>query len=340
MQIGLKPKAAVDLLRRFKEQLKAHEYKLEMCRIGEELFGLKPAPFQDIIKVRKDINLIDQLYALYLDAEDSFHRWEEMYWNELGEIVDSMNETINGYDARCRKLPVKLREWPAYDHIRSRINDYQVLIPLVGSMSKPSIKPRHWMEINSLIGSALAYDSEDFSLAHILNTSILLNKEDVEEICLGADKQLQLEIQINDLKSSWSIVAFEFTVLKSHTTPILKGFGPIVEGLEEAQMLIQSILSVRHVAPFREELLKLLGQLSETSDILELWIKVQMLWASLESVFLGGDISKQMPQESAKFKKTNKEWEKLMVKARETKLVVLSCSNENLKSMLPVNIST
>ena len=82
------------------------------------------------------------------------------------------------------------------------------------------------------------------------------------------------------------------------------------------------------MAPFRGDVQKFLTQLSDTADTLEMWVKVQMLWTSLESVFLGGDIAKQMPQEAKKFVKINKDWEKLMGRAAEMKLVIPCCSNE------------
>ncbi|CAN0527254.1 unnamed protein product, partial [Scytosiphon promiscuus] len=43
--------------------------------------------------------------------------------------------------------------------------------------------------------------------------------------------------------------------------------------------------------PFREEAQNELQVLSDTSDTLERWLKVQMMWCSLESVFTGGDIA-------------------------------------------------
>ena len=109
-----------------------------------------------------------------------------------------------------------------------------------------------------------------------------------------------------------------------------------MEELEEAQMNLQAMLTMRHVTPFRERVQELLQALSETSDTLERWVKVQMMWCSLESVFTGGDIAKQMPMEAKKFAKIDKEWSKVMGKAYETQLVVESAANEILRAALPM----
>lgn len=58
-----------------------------------------------------------------------------------------------------------------------------------------------------------------------------------------------------------------------------------------------------------------LTELSNTTDTLELWVKVQLLCTSLESVFMEGDIAKQMPQEAKKFIKIDKDWSTIMAKS-------------------------
>jgi dynein heavy chain len=51
-----------------------------------------------------------------------------------------------------------------------------------------------------------------------------------------------------------------------------------------------------------------LTTLSDTGDTIERWFKVQQMWTSLESVFTGGDIAKQMPMEANKFQQIDKDW--------------------------------
>jgi dynein heavy chain len=336
---GMKAQVGFDKLKKYKDELVSRERKLETYRAGEELFALRPTRFTELAKTRKDVNFIDQLYSIYADINTSVKAWSSILWENVAEQVNTMTDIVGSYEARCKKLPKKLREWPAYDEICTKIADLQGVLPLLTGLSKPSIKPRHWNEINQLLAptkTQLPYQSENFSLSHIWGSTMNQFKEEIEEICDGADKQLTIEKKLMELKEFWATAMFEFSIWKSRDIPVLKAFGYVIEQLEEAQMTLQSLLSVRHVLPFKDEVQKFLTTLSDTADTLEMWVKVQMLWTSLESVFLGGDIAKQMPTEAKKFSKINKEWDKLMVRASEVKLVVNCCSNELLRTTLPV----
>ena len=332
---GIAAPVAVERLKKFKDELTLRERKMDTYRAGEELFALRPTRFNELMKTRKEIQLLDTLYGLYVDVTTSVTAWRKIPWDEVAENVPTISDLTNGYDSRCKKLSKRLREWPAYTEVRNIVTDLSVLAPLLMEMSKPSIKPRHWDEINANLPKKIPYQDGDFPLAHVIDSSILTIKEIVEEVCDGADKQLQIEKKVNDLKEYWQGACFEFAVWKNRDVPVLKAFGFVIEELEEAQLQLQTLLSVRHVAPFRDDVQRFLAQLSDTADVLEMWVKVQMLWTSLESVFLGGDIAKQMPVEAKKFAKINKDWEKLMHRAAETKLVVPCCGNDVLRITLP-----
>eukprot|EP00606_Chrysophyceae_sp_TOSAG23-5_P000883 GSChrysophyteH2.ASY1.ANO1.1544.1 assembled CDS len=144
------------------------------------------------------------------------------------------------------------------------------------------------------------------------------HNDDIEEITDGADKQLKIENGLEEIEERWSTAFFIFKEWRGRGVNILQGTVAIMEELEETQMNLQAFLTMRHVAPFRE---------------------LQMMWCSLESVFTGGDIAKQMPVEAKKFGKVDKEWAKIMSNATNTSLVVEASANDVLRAGLPVMYS-
>ena len=57
-------------------------------------------------------------------------------------------------------------------------------------------------------------------------------------------------------------------------------------------MVLTTLNAQRHVTPFKPRVEELNKTFSEVNETLDLWIKVQLLWTSLEPVFTGGDIAR------------------------------------------------
>lgn len=77
---------------------------------------------------------------------------------------------------------------PIHTHTQvllSKITDFQEILPLIENLRKPSIKPRHWQEVMTITKTTFPYESETFSLAHIMDSPILKFKDDVEEVSAG-----------------------------------------------------------------------------------------------------------------------------------------------------------
>jgi len=64
------------------------------------------------------------------------------------------------------------------------------------------------------------------------------------------------------------------------------------ERLEEDSMTLATLNAQRHVAPFKPVVESTIKIFSDVFETLEMWIKVQKLWTSLEPVFTGGDIAR------------------------------------------------
>ena len=102
-------------------------------------------------------------------------------------------------------------------------------------------------------------------------------------------------------------------------------------------MNLGGMASSRYALPFKEDVDLWLAKLGETTEVIERWLYLQMLWMNLEAVFTGGDIAKQLPQDSKRFVAIDKAWIKMMAKSVETRNVVNLCyNNDMLKFLQPL----
>jgi len=339
---GIKPEEAVDRLNRFKEEFKIRDRKQESYKGGEELFALPITDYPALTEASKQLKLADQLFGLYVDVLETEENWKQILWVDVAVAITDMSDKIESYAGRMKKLPGKLREFSAYKKLKDLIENFQVVIPLLQEFTKESIRERHWTEVMELVKVApedFDFASPEFKLSSILAVDLATHNDDIEEITDGADKQLKIERGLEEIEERWGSATFVFKEWRGRGVNILQGTVAIMEELEETQMNLQAYLTMRHVTPFRERAQELLTNLSETSETLERWLKVQMMWCALESVFTGGDIAKQMPVEAKKFGKVDKDWAKIMSNALNTQLVVEASANENLRASLPVMYS-
>ena len=299
---------------------------------------MAPKRYQELEDVKKDIGNLTKLYSLYTDVINQEEEWSPTLWDEIGQRTEEMSTILAGYYNRCITMqPRKLRERDAYIELKDKIEALQTVLPLLEQLGKSSIKPRHWTEVIK-ISNADFTPGPELKLQDLLDAHLEDYKDEIEEITEGADKQLLIETKLGEIKDRWLIEEFQFMDYPKHSPPlfILKGVPKLMEDLDEAQMNLQTLLTMKHVTPFREEVQSKLTQLSDTQETLDRWLKVQLMWCALESVFLGGDISKQLPMEAKKFSKIDKEFVKIMTKATETRVVTQCCANEYLVNTLPM----
>ena len=337
-QMKITPKEAMQRLDKYTKMYEIKERKYERYNGGESLFALKHIEYPELVKTKKELALLKQLYDLYSDVTDTVKTWNDILWADATDNIDDMTEKIEGLEGRTLRMPRKLRDWPAYKELCKTVADFKTVLPLLVSLSSPAVQARHWQAVMKVTGTKFDVTGSEFTLSTLLEAQIAKYAEDIEEICESATKQLGIQNKMNDIKNRWSIEDFEFAPYKTRDVPVLQKVTPILEELEEAQMNCQTMLTMRHVAPFKEPLTSLLTTLSDTNETAERWLKVQLLWTSLESVFLGGDIAKQLPREAKQFSKIDKEFIKIMKKASDVLNIVGCCGDELLRTTLPVMV--
>jgi dynein heavy chain, axonemal len=266
--------------------------------------------------------------------------FKEKSWTEVTkEDLVGMEESANKYADQCIRLPKDLKEWKAYKDLKIRIDNLRDVLPIIIDLKKPSILTRHWAKIAEITNTKLNYENSDqMTIEDLMGANLLNFTEDIVDICESADKQMKIRAQLDEIQVYWDAANFEFAVWGKRDRPcMLQGLivSTIKERLDDDQMTLTTVNAQRHVTPFKVEVELKIKTFAEVSDQLDLWVKVQKLWTSMEPVFTGGDIARQMPLQAKQFQSIDKMWMKIMDKAVETKKVVPCCLNDILKDFLP-----
>ncbi|KAL7304210.1 hypothetical protein TKK_0003404 [Trichogramma kaykai] len=336
MQAGLTPREASDRQILFQNRFDGMWRKLQAYQSGEELFGLPITDYPELTQIRKELNLLQKLYKLYNDVIDRVSSYYDIPWGEVN--IEEINNELMEFQNRCRKLPKGLKEWPAFFALKKTIDDFNDMCPLLELMANKAMKPRHWQRIVEATNHVFDLESEGFCLKNILEAPLLKHKEDIEDICISAMKEKDIEAKLRQVVNEWSTHELTFMTFNNRGELLLRGdtTAETIGQLEDSLMILSSLMSNRYNAPFRKQIQQWLGDLSNTNEILERWLLVQNMWVYLEAVFVGGDIAKQLPKEAKRFSKIDKSWQKIMQRAHETPGVVPCCVGDDLlKQLLP-----
>ena len=336
MEVGLSPAEASGRLEAFQNQFDTLWRKHSSYSVGEDLFGLPHTDQSEIENIKKELNLLQRLYKLYNDVIDSVTEYKSIVWKKID--VEEISNELMEYQNRCRKLPKGLKEWPAFHDLKKIIDDFTDICPILELMSNKAMKQRHWTRIENITKFKFDLERNGFSLRDIMEAPLLENKEDIEDVCISAMKEKDIEAKLKGVVSEWSLQELEFLNFKNRGELLLRGdtTAESVSQVEDSLMILGSLLSNRYNAPFKKQIQKWVQDLSNTNEILERWLCVQNLWVYLEAVFVGGDIAKQLPKEAKRFYRIDKSWQKIMQRAHDTTNVVSCCvGDEYLRQNLP-----
>ncbi|KGL82064.1 Dynein heavy chain 8, axonemal, partial [Tinamus guttatus] len=303
---------------------------------GEQLFGLPVTDYEVLHKVRKELGLLQKLYGLYDTVMNNISGYYEILWSDVD--IEKINAELLDFQNRCRKLPKGLKNWQAFLDLKKRIDDFSESCPLLEMMTNKAMKQRHWNRIAETTGHQFDIESDTFCLRNIMEAPLLQHKDDIEDICISATKEKDIEAKLSQIVDSWGGQVLSFSPFKGRGELLLKGTesSEIITLMEDSLMILGSLLSNRYNAPFKKEIQSWIYKLSSSTDIIEEWLVVQNLWVYLEAVFVGGDIAKQLPQEAKRFQNIDKSWIKIMQRAHENPNVINCCvGDETMGQLLP-----
>ncbi|XP_036361906.1 dynein heavy chain 5, axonemal-like [Octopus sinensis] len=332
MEEGIEPREASDRMKIFQCIFDELWGKYLTYSGGEELFGLPVTEYPDLLRIKKELNLLQKLYQLYNAVLASVSGYYDIPWTEID--IDKINAELLEFQTRCRKLPKALKQWKAFFDLSKTIDDFNETCPLLEMMANKAMQPRHWERIEALTKHKFDVESDTFLLKNLMEAPLLPNKEDIEDVCISAVKEKDIEAKLKQVIQEWATQELAFSTFKNRGELLLKG-DTITEAIslnEDSLMVLGSLLSNRYNIPFKAAIQTWVTNLSTTAEIIENWIMVQNLWIYLEAVFVGGDIAKQLPQEAKRFSTIDKSWVRIMQRAHEIPNIVACCVGDDILS--------
>ncbi|XP_042277329.1 dynein axonemal heavy chain 10 isoform X2 [Thunnus maccoyii] len=297
-------------------------YEAELAKIvagrqelanAEKLLDLPVTMYPEMISMQKDMKGLRQIYDVYKAQKAAKTEWSQTLWVDLN--IQLLQDGVEGFIKSLRQLPKDVRALPVAFFLEGRMKEFRESLPLLLDLKNESLRDRHWKELMERTGTSFEMNPDTFTLENMFAMELHKYANVIGDIVTSAVKELSIEKGVREVVETWESMKFivqpYFKGMQQRSS-ILGAVDEILLNVDNDAMNLQSMAGSRFVGPFLGTIQQWEKDLSHISETIEVWLKVQRKWMYLESIFIGGDISSQLPEEAKKFDNIDKKFKEIM----------------------------
>ncbi|XP_019718448.1 dynein heavy chain 10, axonemal-like [Hippocampus comes] len=294
------------------ELAKAVEGRQDLAN-AEKLLDLPITVYPEIVSIQKDMNGYRLIYDIYQEQKAAKHKWSQTLWADLN--IHLLQEGTEGFIKDLKRLPKDVRSLPMAFFLEGRMKEFRDSLPLLLDLKNEALRERHWKELMDRTGTSFEMNPTTFTLENMFAMELHKYADVIGDIVTSASKELGIEKGVKEVVETWGNMQF---IIQSYSKgahqqcAVLGAVDEILLIVDNDAMNLQSMAGSRFVGPFLNTIQQWEKDLSLISETIEVWLLVQRKWMYLESIFIGGDISSQLPEEAKKFDIIDKKFKEIM----------------------------
>ncbi|KAG5844641.1 hypothetical protein ANANG_G00164650 [Anguilla anguilla] len=316
----------MSLMATFEAELARIESGRQELANAEKLFNLPITMYPELVRVQQDMSGLRQIYEIYKAQKVAKTEWSQTLWANLD--IQVLQEGIEGFIKSLRKLPKDVRCLPVAFFLEGRMKEFKDSLPLLVDLKDEALRERHWKELMERTGTSFEMNLETFTLENMFAMELHKYGSVIGDIVTSAVKELSIEKGVKEVVETWESMRFSVQRYFKGTQErgcILGAVDEILQSLDDNAMNLQSMAGSRFVGPFLSTVQQWEKSLSLISEVIEVWMLVQRKWMYLESIFIGGDIRSQLPEEAQKFDNIDKMFKKIMMDTVKDPVIKKCC---------------
>ncbi|XP_069379878.1 dynein axonemal heavy chain 10 isoform X1 [Paralichthys olivaceus] len=297
-------------------------YEAELAKIlgghqeltnAQKLLDLPVSLYPELITMQKDMKGLRQIYDVYKAQKDAKTEWSQTLWVDLN--IQLLQDGVQGFIKNLMQLPKDVRALPVASFLEGHMKEFRESLPLLLDLKNEALRDRHWKELMEKTGTSFEMNPGTFTLNNMFAMELHKHVNVISDIVTSAVKELSIEKGVKEVVETWESMKFSVLPYFKGTEErgsILGAVDEILLSVENDAMNLQSMAGSRFVGHFLGTIQQWEKDLSLISETIEVLLLVQRKWMYLESIFIGGDICSQLPEEAKKFDNIDKKFKEIM----------------------------